>query len=213
MTQMSGKDTTVSVTLPKPVYDALEAGSTNRGMTLPEYIKALLVTHTAVNVVDAVGTAVTDKKPKSHMKDPVVFLRENIEKANPFTARLSDTTTIAIPVGVQLNLYDLLFNTDTVGSRDGQVSYVFDGKHCRINAIVNNAGGSYDVQYTKYQVVPSSQGVDPSIMYWTVYTPSPHFHQDRHVRCSVMLNTLSGEVKVQSDDPNTAGIMMQFRFK
>lgn len=204
MTQMSGKDTTVSVTLPKPVYDALEAGSTNRGMTLPEYINALLVTHPAVNVVDAVGTAVTDKKPKPRMKDPIVFLQKNIEKANPFTARLSDATTIAIPVGVPMNLYDLLVDAD---------SDTFDGKHCRINAIVNNTGGSYEVLYTKYHVVPSSPVTDPSITCWTVYTYSAHLPTDRHNRCNVILNTLTGEVLVQSDDQYTAGVLMQFRFK
>ena len=212
MTQMSGKDTTVSVTLPKPVYSALEAGSTNRGMTLPEYIASLLVTHPAVNAVDVVGTTVTDKKPKSHMKDPIAFLRKNIEKANPFTARLSDVTTIAIPVGVPMNIYDLLVNTDSVGCRDDRASDIFDGKHCRINAIVNNAGGSYDVQYTKYQVVPSL-GSDPSMVYWTVYTYSAHFPTDRHTRCCVMMNVLSGDVLVQSDDSDTAGVVMQFRFK
>ena len=108
-----------------------------------------------------------------------------------------------------MNIYKLLVDSD----REGFTALdCFDGKHCRINAIVNTAGGSYDIQYTKYQVVPS-RSADPSMVCWTVYTQSVHFPTDRNIRCTVMLNTLSGEVLVQSGDPVTAGIFMQFRFK
>ena len=209
MTQMSGKDTTVSVTLPEPVYNALEVGSTNRGMTLPEYIQALLVTNMAVSTLDAVGATVTNKKASPRMKDPIVFLQKNLENSNPFTARFSDTTTLAIPVGVRLNIYDLVLDTKQPGF---DVCDVLDAKHCRITTLVNWADTSYDLQYHKFQVVPV-RDVDLSTTAWTVYAPSIHFPEKRNIRCVVTLDTLSGEVYVQSEDPSTSGVMMQFRFK
>lgn len=166
-----------------------------------------------VSALDGAAGAVTNTKPKQPMKDTIVFLRKNIEKANQFTARLSDTTTIAIPVGVPMNIYDLLVDTESVGYNDIRASDVFDGKHCRINAIINQAGCSYDIQYTKYQVVPI-RTTYTDLYIWDVMAGSGTFPPSEYfVRCRVILNVKTGEVRVHTSDSYTAGVMMQFRFK
>ena len=143
------------------------------------------------------------------MKDPIVLSRNTINDANPFTKRFSDLTTLAIPVGVPLNVYNY---TSSVGIGNVSTDDLLDAKHCRINALINHAGSSYEIRYRNYQVVPS-RGDSKDKYFWSVYLVNSHNPQDITFGCSIQLDVKTGCVFVSGKDPIIAGVMMQFRYE